>query len=91
MSNYTGVGTDDAIVGSQAPAQSVTVGASPFTFKATAKGSLNISGGTVSAVSHGRQAVSHSLGGVSGSFYLSAGDSLTITYSAAPTLLFIPH
>jgi hypothetical protein len=90
MSSYTGVQTDDAVNGSQLPIAAITVGASPFTYKATSKCHVNLSGGTVTGISHGRGSQSVALGGTSGSFSLSAGDSLKITYSAAPTVVVVP-
>ncbi len=48
MSTFLGVATDDALNGSQAAVSAITVGASPFSYVATALGAVNISGGTVS-------------------------------------------
>lgn len=48
MSTFLGVATDDALNGSQAAVSTITVGASPFSYVATALGAVNISGGTVS-------------------------------------------
>jgi hypothetical protein len=90
MSNFLGVGTDDALNGSQDPLATVTAGASPWTYTAPFKCHVNLSGGTVSAVAHGRNNVFHSLGGVAGSFSLSKGDQIKVTYSAAPTVVVIP-
>lgn len=69
-----------------------TVGASPWSYTAPTYGSLVIQGGTVSAVTitrSGQSAVN--IGVTAGMFYVQAGDVITITYSAAPTVIFIPH
>ena len=67
------------------------MGASPFTYVATALGAVNISGGTVSQVAIKRNGVTTNLGGIAGNFHTSNGDSIIITYSAAPTAVFIPN
>jgi hypothetical protein len=90
MSSYTGVQTDDAANGSQLPIASVTVGASPFTYHAAQKCHVNLSGGTVTGLSHLRGSQNVALGGSNGSFSLSAGDALKITYSVAPTVVVVP-
>lgn len=68
----------------------ITLGPTPATFQATAKGSVLVYGGTVSAISLTRNGV-YNLGVVSGYFPLSIGDILTITYSAAPTCYWFPQ
>lgn len=67
-----------------------TVGASPYVFTATVRGSMAVFGGTVSAISIGRGATNVNPGLLSGIFPLSAGDTLTVTYTAVPTMDFIP-
>jgi hypothetical protein len=65
--------------------------ASPMTYIASAHGNLAISGGTVSSIELTRAHVTGvNLGFVNGSVPLSQGDQVTITYSAAPTINFIP-
>lgn len=66
----------------------VTVAASPFSYKAQADGVLSIVGGTVSAVAYIRQGVNTSLGVVT-LVPVKRGDSVSITYSVAPTVTFI--
>lgn len=73
------------------PILPVVVGPSPFTYKAPYNGSLAISGGTVSAVTISRARVSGvNVGFTNGSVGVAANDLVTITYSAAPTVNFIP-
>ena len=72
-----------------APEQSVTIGASPTTFKASVNGRMLVQGGTVSAIQLVRQST-YSTGLTSGYIPLSIGDQLTVTYSVAPTLTWFP-
>lgn len=74
--------------------QLVTPTGSPFTYTAARSGYLYLAGGTVSNVQFIRAGapltVAYSTAGQI--FPLSAGDSLKITYSSAPTTLyFIPN
>jgi hypothetical protein len=73
------------------PAQSVAVGTSPFTYTAAFSGTLSITGGAVSALSLIRQGTLIALGITSGLIPLSRLDLLQITYSAAPTVTFLPQ
>ena len=72
------------------PAQSVTVGASPFTYTATANGCAFVSGGTVSAISITRHGTAVATGVTAGPVPLRWMDQMTVTYSAAPTVAFLP-
>lgn len=70
----------------------VTPGASPFTYRAPAGGSLIVQGGTVSQVQFSRDGTAFfTTGQTQGMFPVSQGDALAITYSAAPTLNFVPR
>lgn len=73
------------------PIQSVTPGASPYTYTAMQPGSLSVQGGTVSLTSYARAGVSLTLGLSGGLIPVSTGDAVTITYAVAPTLYFIPR
>ena len=73
------------------PAQSVAIGASPFTYTAAFNGTVAITGGTVSAIALIRQGTSIATGIVAGLFPLSRLDQLQITYSVAPTMTFLPR
>ncbi len=67
-----------------------TVGASPYVFTATVRGFMAVFGGTVSAISIGRGVSNVNAGLLSGIFPLSAGDTLTVTYTVVPTMYFLP-
>ncbi len=78
-------------LGTGAAFSSLTAGASPYTFTAAAVGHLLVSAGTVSAITLNRGSASLPLPSVSGFIPLDNTDSVTITYSAAPTLNWIPR
>lgn len=69
------------------PAESVSVGSSPYAYTMPANGILSIDGGTVSSVSFERGTTS-----VTGAsfMHLRTGDIVTVTYSVAPTMTFFP-
>jgi hypothetical protein len=75
----------------------ITVGASPFSFVNHTSGKLEvmISGGTVSLIQHTRQGangpITSATGMTSGTVLASSGDTITVTYSVAPTMAAIPH
>ena len=71
--------------------QAITPGASPYTYRAQQEGTLSIVGGTISAISLTRAGVSVSLAVSTPMIPLSPGDAVTITYTVAPTLKFIPR
>lgn len=73
------------------PFQAVAATASPMAYTARDAGHLSVQGGTVSALALARGSTSITLGQVSGLIPLAAGDKVTITYTAAPTLTFIPR
>lgn len=77
--------------GTGAAFSSITAGASPYTYTAAAVGHLLVSAGTVSAITLNRGSSSLTLPSVSGFIPLDNTDSVTITYSAAPTLNWIPR
>ena len=68
-----------------------TVGASPYTFQAPGVGHLVIAGGTVSALTLMRGSSSAAIPASVGMAPMDYQDSLQITYSAAPTLTWIPR
>jgi hypothetical protein len=68
----------------------LTLGASPWAYNAPSKGFVIIRGGTVSAVEFTR-ATPTLTGQTQGIFPLSQGDTLTITYAALPTVLWVPQ
>jgi hypothetical protein len=70
---------------------SVDHGGSPFTYTASQNGQLSVSGGTVSSITLTRARMADIPTGItSGIIPLSQGDQVTVTYSAAPTIHFIP-
>jgi hypothetical protein len=71
-------------MGAQA-AKSITLGASPATYTATYRQALHITGGTVSAISLARSGTSLTLAATTNLIELSAGDQVTVTYTALPT------
>ena len=76
---------------SASPISAVTPGASPYAYTATAEGHAYVDGGTGVSVDLMRQGASFTLAPVSGFFPLATGDVLTITYTTAPRLLFVPR
>jgi hypothetical protein len=69
----------------------VTLGPTPYIYTAPVKGFVIIQGGTVSQVEFSRDGVTlYDTGQTAGIFPLNAADQLTITYSAPPTVTFVP-
>jgi hypothetical protein len=68
----------------------ITVGISPFAYLAPAKGFMIVSGGTVSAIQFTR-AQTTLTNQTSGIFPLSQGDTLTVTYSGLPSMVWVPQ
>lgn len=73
------------------PAATVTVGASPYTYTAPFAGQLSVTGGTVSLIQIIRQGTTVATGLTAGLILLARGDQAKITYSAAPTAVFLPN
>lgn len=74
--------------GTQAPT-SITVGASPYTYTVTSPSGelVTVTSGTVSAISVTTPGVTANTTGLtSGLFPLKVGESITVTYSVAPTM-----
>lgn len=72
-----------------APLETITVGASPFSYTAPQAGTVVVAGGTVSALTITR-GTAVSLGVVSGAVPVRQGDIVTVTYTGAPTMTFFP-
>lgn len=69
----------------------ITVGASPYTYNAIVKGSVIVSGGTVSAIAFSRDGTTfYTTGQTAGMFTLNAQDRLRVTYTVLPTMTFVP-
>lgn len=70
----------------------VTVTTSPMTYVATQRGFMVVSGGTISAIAFSRGGTTfYTSGQTAGSFPLSNGDSLRVTYTVTPTMTFFPQ
>lgn len=68
-----------------------TAGASPYTYSAARRGSLIVTGGTVSLIEFSRDGTNFfDVGQTSGMFALNAADVLRITHAGAPDLAFVP-
>jgi len=72
------------------PAESVEVGASPFTYTASASGLLSVQNGVVSSITTTINGTTTNTGLTSGSFFVVPSATVTITYTGAPTLTFTP-
>lgn len=71
--------------------QTIIPTGSPFTYQALLRGYVIIQGGSVSQVSFSRTpAIFYNTGQTSGMFSVNLGDSLKVTYSMAPTMVFVP-
>jgi hypothetical protein len=68
---------------------SVTLTGSPFSYAAPSGGFLIVQGGTVSLIQFQRSSA-HALGVTQGVVPVNAQDIVIITYSAAPTVTFVP-
>jgi hypothetical protein len=69
----------------------VTVGTSPYEYSATKRGSMIVSGGTVSVIEFSRDGTNYyDVGVTAGMFALNASDRLRVTYSVAPDMTFVP-
>ena len=79
-----------AFAGTPAASSAITVGASPFAYTATTGGTVAISAGTVSAVTLTRASTVIATGVLAGLIPVRNGDIVTVTYTAAPTMVFIP-
>jgi hypothetical protein len=78
-----------ALVDPPAAVSAVAVSASPTSFTASERGSVVISGGTISAVSLTRAGTVVNFG-TTRSIPVANGDVVIVTYSVAPTISFLP-
>lgn len=67
----------------------ITPSGSPFAYTAPAGGFLIVTGGTVSSITFTRTS-QHNTNQTSGLFPVAQGDVVTVTYSATPTVTFVP-
>ena len=68
----------------------MAVGASPAAFTASTAGTAVVAGGTVTDMTLTRGTAVTDLGATGSLVPMSAGDVLTITYTAAPAVTFVP-
>lgn len=74
------------------PQSVITVKSSPFSYVAPAGGSVLISGGTVSQIQYSRDGANfYVTGQTAGMLPVSQGDTLVVTYSVPPTMVFFPR
>lgn len=71
--------------------EAVTLTGSPFTYTAATDGYVLVKDGTVTQIDYIRSASSAETGTLNGMFPILKGDSLKITYAAAPTVTFVPR
>lgn len=85
-------GANSAAWGHVQPIANVAPGASPFTYTASAAGSVVVTGGTVSNVQLKRGATTIAISTATNAVVpVSAGDQVIVTYSVAPTMSFVPR
>lgn len=69
----------------------LTPSASPYTYSPEIKGSVIVSGGTVSLIRFTRNGTTfYNVGATAGMFTLNAADRLEVTYTVVPTMTFVP-
>lgn len=69
----------------------VAVGVSPFTYQSSRDGYFIVTGGTVSKQEYGRGATFTDVGLLTSMLPIMLGDAIRVTYTAAPTITFIPR
>lgn len=79
-----------SLVGQPESIAPVTVTASPFTYTASAPGFVSIIGGTFSAATLNRSGTLIAFGTTTRAIPVGQGDKITVTYTVAPTINFIP-
>lgn len=68
-----------------------TPSGSPDTYSALRRGSMIVSGGTVSLIEFSRDGTTfYDVGVTAGMFALNASDQLRVTYTGAPDMTFVP-
>lgn len=79
-----------SLIGPAAASSPVTPTGSPFTFTASQRGFLQVRGGTISVAQliRGRETLAVTL--PAQFIPVSQSDAVVLTYSAAPTLVFLP-
>lgn len=67
----------------------ITVAASPFSYKALRDGMVVIHGGTISTISMTRAGWNLTLGATANPIPVRLGDVITVVYSSAPNMAFV--
>lgn len=78
------------LVGKPDSIAAVTVTASPFTYTASGPGFVSIIGGTFSAATLNRAGTAIAFGTTTRAIPVGQGDKVTVTYTVAPTISFVP-
>jgi predicted Rossmann-fold nucleotide-binding protein len=81
--------TESELMPGALPPQSVTSGASPYTYTAARAGYVYVSGGTVSLMEFGRNGTFILCGVIAGMVPVAPGDRVRVTYVVAPTMTFV--
>lgn len=82
----------NALNSASQPIQTVPIAPviSPFKFTASSTGALMVSGGTVTSISLTRGVTTIPTGQTSGNIPMSNGDIVSIAFSVAPNIAFVP-
>lgn len=80
----------NALVGSPSAIEAVQLSGSPMTYKAAQRGYLTVTGGTVTDISFVRARATIEIPGGTPFVPMANDDEVTITYSSAPTVSFLP-
>lgn len=80
----------NALIASPSAVETVQVSGSPLTYKASQRGNLVVTGGTVTLISFNRARATIDIPGGAPLIPMANDDEVTVTYSSAPTISFIP-
>lgn len=80
----------NALIAAPAAVEAVPVAGSPLTYKATQRGYLTVTGGTVTAISFIRARATIEIPGGTPFIPMANDDEVRITYSSDPTVSFLP-
>jgi hypothetical protein len=78
-----------ALIAAPGGIAAVTVSASPASFTAAARGTVGITGGTLTSVTLTRAGIAIVLG-TTRAIPVANGDKVTVVYTVAPTINFVP-
>jgi len=80
----------NALVAPPSAVEAVQVSGSPVTYKAAQRGTLAVTGGTVTSISFSRARATIDIPGGAPLIPMANDDEVIITYSVAPTISFVP-